>query len=246
MRNLLAAGLFSAAFALAVSGCKPQGAANPEGAGGGAATEGNANTQAPQTEDQKTFYALGLSIGKSVSVFDMTPEELAFVKAGMEAEVTGKEPAVKLEEYNPKLQALARSRSTAGADKEKEKGKAVLDEKAKEEGAVKTESGLIYKELTPGTGASPTAEDTVQVHYRGTLPDGTEFDSSHKRGQPATFPLRGVIKCWTEGVQRMKVGGKAQLVCPSDIAYGDRGSPPMIPGGATLVFEVELLDIVKK
>jgi FKBP-type peptidyl-prolyl cis-trans isomerase FkpA len=112
-----------------------------------------------------------------------------------------------------------------------------------EAGAVKTASGLIYKELRAGTGASPKASDMVTVNYKGSLTDGTEFDSSYKRNEPATFPLGGVIPCWTEGVQMMKVGGKSQLVCPAAIGYGERGSPPVIPGGATLVFEVELLGI---
>jgi FKBP-type peptidyl-prolyl cis-trans isomerase FkpA len=120
---------------------------------------------------------------------------------------------------------------------------AFLDKAAKEPGSVRTATGLVYRELTPGAGASPTADDQVKVHYRGTLTDGTEFDSSYKRNEPATFPLRRVIPCWTEGVQRMKVGGKSRLTCPSAIAYGERGSPPVIPGGATLVFEIELLDI---
>ena len=114
---------------------------------------------------------------------------------------------------------------------------------AAEPGAVRTGSGLVYRELKVGTGASPKVTDTVKVHYRGTLVDGTEFDSSYKRNEPAPFPLNQVIPCWTEGVQRMKVGGKSQLVCPSNIAYGDRGSPPVIPPGATLIFEVELLRI---
>jgi len=117
-----------------------------------------------------------------------------------------------------------------------------IEKAAAEPGAQKTASGLVYRELTPGTGASPKATDTVRVHYRGTLTDGTEFDSSYKRNEPAQFPLRGVIPCWTEGVQRMKVGGKARLVCPSDLAYGDAGRPS-IPGGAALVFEIELLEI---
>jgi FKBP-type peptidyl-prolyl cis-trans isomerase FkpA len=117
-----------------------------------------------------------------------------------------------------------------------------LDKAAAEPGAQKTASGLIYRELKPGTGASPKATDTVKVHYRGTLIDGKEFDSSYD-GQPIEFPLNRVIRAWTEGVQMMKVGGKAQLVCPANLAYGERGAPPDIPGGATLIFEVELLGI---
>jgi hypothetical protein len=120
---------------------------------------------------------------------------------------------------------------------------AFLDQAASEPGAVRTSSGLIYRELTPGSGPSPQPTDIVKVHYRGTLVDGTEFDSSYKRNEPAEFPLNRVIPCWTEGVQRMKVGGKSRLVCPSKIAYGDRGRPPVIPGGATLVFDVELIGI---
>ncbi|RPJ27722.1 MAG: FKBP-type peptidyl-prolyl cis-trans isomerase, partial [Planctomycetaceae bacterium] len=107
-------------------------------------------------------------------------------------------------------------------------------------------SGLQYQVLRAGNGPSPKATDSIKVHYEGTLLDGTVFDSSVKRGEPATFPLNQVIKCWTEGLQLMKVGGKSKLVCPSAIAYGDRGSPPTIKPGATLVFEVELLEIVKK
>ena len=114
---------------------------------------------------------------------------------------------------------------------------------AKEAGAVVTDSGLVYVPLRDGTGASPAETDTVKVHYKGTLPDGKEFDSSYKRGQPAEFPLNRVIKCWTEGVQRMKVGGKAKLVCPSAIAYGERGVGGLIPPNSTLLFEIELLGI---
>ncbi|MBU8896810.1 FKBP-type peptidyl-prolyl cis-trans isomerase [Corallococcus sp. H22C18031201] len=225
---------------LSLAACQPQGQKKE----GTAATSTAAATN-PQTEEQKTFYALGQSIGRSVGVFDMSPEELEFVKAGMSAQVTGQTAAVDLETYGPKLQALAGERRQRKAKAEKEKSAKFLEEKAKETGAVKTESGLIYKELTPGTGASPVATDIVKVNYKGTLPDGKEFDSSYKRGEPAQFPLQGVIKCWTEGVQKMKVGGKAQLVCPSDIGYGDNGAPPNIPGGSALVFEVELLEIVK-
>ena len=114
---------------------------------------------------------------------------------------------------------------------------------AREEGAVVTATGLVYRSLKDGSGTSPTASDKVKVHYRGTLPDGKEFDSSYKRNQAIEFPLNGVIPCWTEGVQRMKVGGKAKLTCPASIAYGERGAGGVIPPNATLLFEVELLAI---
>ncbi len=120
---------------------------------------------------------------------------------------------------------------------------AVTEAAAKESGAVVTSTGLVYRSLKDGTGASPTASDKVKVHYRGTFPDGKEFDSSYKRNEAIEFPLSGVIKCWTEGVQRMKVGGKAKLTCPASIAYGERGASGVIPPNATLLFEVELLAI---
>lgn len=120
---------------------------------------------------------------------------------------------------------------------------AVLKAAAAEAGAEVTASGLVYRSLKPGDGKSPAATDTVRVHYRGTFPDGKEFDSSYKRNEPAEFPLNRVIKCWTEGVQKMKVGGKAKLTCPSAIAYGERGAGGVIPPNAVLQFEVELLGV---
>ena len=194
------------------------------------------------TDDEKTIYALGLSIYKSLGQFDLVLFVLALVERALQDAAANK-PAIDLNEWGPKIQALAGTRVARERDKVKVASQAYLVKAAGEAGAVETESGLVYRELTPGTGASPKATDTVKVNYRGTLTDGTEFDSSYRRNEPAQFPLNNVIRCWTEGVQKMKVGGKSVLVCPSDIAYGDTGRPS-IPPGAALVFEIELLDIV--
>lgn len=200
---------------------------------------------ADMTEDQKTFYALGVVLGQQANAsFNLTPAELELIKKGMSDVVSGNKPAVELETYGPKIQQLAQSRRAAQSEKNLAAGKEVIEKAAKEAGAVKTESGLVYLSLKEGSGASPAATDTVKVNYRGTLPDGKEFDSSYKRGEPAEFPLNQVIKCWTEGVQKMKVGGKAKLTCPAAIAYGENGMGP-IPGNATLTFEVELLSVSK-
>lgn len=198
-----------------------------------------------KTDDDKTIYALGVALSRSLGQFGLTASELELVKLGITDGVLNKDKKVNVDEYQPKIQQFAQARMQKSAEAEKKAAQPFLEKAAKEKGAKKTESGLVYLELSAGTGASPAATDKVKVHYHGTTTDGTVFDSSKDRGQPATFPLNGVIKCWTEGVQLMKVGGKSKLTCPADIAYGDRGSPPKIKPGATLVFEVELLEIVK-
>lgn len=199
----------------------------------------------PQTDDQKTLYALGLALSRQVKSLKITDAEFPFVAAGFADGVLDHQTKVDLDAYGPKVQALVQARAASAATEAKAAGQAFLDKAATEPGAKKTASGMVIQEIKPGTGASPTATNTVKVHYHGTLPDGTVFDSSVQRGQPATFPLNGVIKCWTEGLQLMKVGGKSKLVCPPELAYGDRSPSPKIPAGATLVFEVELLDIEK-
>ena len=200
---------------------------------------------APNTEEQKTLYAVGLAVSKSLTVFDLSAAELEFVKLGMMDAMTGKKTAVDLAAYQAKVQELARVRRQAMGEKEAAAGKDFAEQAAKEKGAVKTGSGMVYLPLAEGKGERPAANDTVKVIYRGTLVDGREFDSSRKRGKPGQFRLDSVIKCWTEGIQKMKVGGKAKLVCPPETAYGSSGAGEMILPGATLAFEVELLDVKK-
>jgi FKBP-type peptidyl-prolyl cis-trans isomerase FkpA len=198
----------------------------------------------PKTEDQKTLYSAGVILSKQMEILSLTPEELEFVKKGITDSITGKKLVVEPEAYQQKIGELVQGRMKLAAEKNKEKSKAYLESAAKEKGAQKTESGLIYTSIKEGTGRQPVETDRVKVHYNGTFVDGKVFDSSVKRGQPAEIPLNQVIKCWSEGLTKMKVGGKAKLVCPASIAYGDNGRPPVVPGGATLVFEVELLDIL--
>jgi len=212
----------------------------------GACAQMSGGGGSPKTEDDKTLYALGQVIGRNIAVFDLSPAELEMVKSGMTDSVLKRKPAVEGDTYRAKIDQLARSRSQRVAEKEKARGRTTIEAAAREPGAIKTPSGMVIRTVKPGTGPSPAPTDRVKVHYEGRLADGTVFDSSRKRGEPTTFPLNGVIKCWTEGVGRMKVGEQAVLTCPSDMAYGDMGHQGTIPGGATLIFDVELLDIVKQ
>lgn len=199
-----------------------------------------ASATAGMSEDQKAVYAFGAVIGQQVGDqakrLRLSQAEKEAFKKGLLATIDGGKSEVAVEEYAPKFQALAQARLAAEVA-------AFLDQAAQEPGAVRTASGLVFRTLKPGQGRSPKPTDTVQVNYRGTLADGSEFDASTRHGGPVAFRLNGVIPCWTEGVGRMKVGEQARLVCPAQIAYGDRGQPPAIPPGATLVFEIELLKI---
>ena len=200
--------------------------------------------EAPQTEDQKTLYAVGLIMARQLSVFNLTPAEFDMVKQGMTDGMSGAKPVVDIVAYQKKVQDMATSRRKAQGDKLAAEAKDFIAKAAKEKGATTTKSGIVFLSLKEGKGTAPAASDKVKVQYRGTLVDGTEFDSSYKRGEPAEFALNSVIPCWTEGVQMIKPGGKARLVCPAETAYGERGAGP-IPPNATLVFEVELVGVTK-
>lgn len=221
----------------------PAPAAKPVAATPPAVAPAPAPVVAPlETDEQKTIYALGLALQRSIQPLELSPEELALVIRALNDGASGT-PAVVLEEWGPRIDPLANVRRQRAADRVRTDSIAYLEKAATESGATRTPSGLVYREMFTGIGAMPKASDTVKVHYRGTLTNGKVFDSSYERNEPVAFPLAGVIPCWTEGVQRMRVGGKAQLVCPSNLAYGESGSPD-IPGGAALIFEIELLEIV--
>ena len=222
------ASLLSCLVLVAATGCQ-------QGQGGGASSE-------PKTDEQKTFYALGMIVANQIKVFNLKPDELNFVVAGLRDGVSDKKPAIEMSAFGPKVNQLAQERAKAHTAEEKKAGLVVLEAAAKESGAEKLPSGVIYKSIKEGTGASPAATDRVKVHYHGTLRDGKVFDSSVERKQPASFELNHVVPCWTEGVQKMKVGGKAKLTCPPESAYGERPQGK-IPAGSTLTFEVELLEI---
>jgi FKBP-type peptidyl-prolyl cis-trans isomerase FkpA len=209
------------------------------------ATVSTAAEPALETDDQKTLYALGLAMARSLETFQLTPEEIAVVQAGLGDALAGREPRVALETWGPRIDGLLEGRAAVALEKERAAATSFVEAAAQEPGAERTPSGLVYTSIEPGTGEQPAETDTVRIHYTGSFRNGQVFDSSRAEGEPVTFPLNQVIPCFGEGVGRMKVGGKAKLVCPPELAYGDRGSPPVIPAGAALVFEIELLEIVK-
>jgi FKBP-type peptidyl-prolyl cis-trans isomerase len=208
------------------------------------ASSGFARAQAPQTEDEKTVYALGLAVAQSMKQFNLSPEEVKLLLAGIGTGLGNEKPAVDFNSYKEKITALAQSRTAARAAKEREASAKFLADAASQKGAQKKASGMVYQQTKAGSGDAPTTKDKVKVHYTGKRRDGSVFDSSIERGEPADFPLGRMIKCWTEGIQLMKPGGKALITCPADLAYGDTGLPPgsgdMIAPGAALQFDVEL------
>jgi len=200
----------------------------------------------PMTDEQKTLYALGLAINQSLSNFSLSEPEFELVKSGITDGFFKRPAKVDLQTFGLKISQLQEARASVIAEAEKKVGAVFLTKVAAESGAKKTESGAILKTIKEGNGATPKVTDMVKVHYQGTLIDGTVFDSSAKQGEPAMIRVNEMSKCWVEGVQQIKVGGKSTLVCPSNLAYRDKGLPPLIKPGATLVFEVELLEILSK
>lgn len=201
-----------------------------------------AQDAALETPEAKVSYALGMMIGERV-LKQYGELNYDLVIEAMKAQAAGEETLMNMEEAQMALQAQQEEAAAAAAAEAQQAGMSYLDENKARDGVMVTDSGLQYEVLTEGEGAKPTADDTVSVHYVGTLMDGTEFDSSVARGEPASFPLKGVIPGWTEGLQLMNVGSKYRFVIPSDLAYGERGAGQAIGPGETLIFEVELLEI---
>jgi FKBP-type peptidyl-prolyl cis-trans isomerase len=196
------------------------------------------------TDDEKTIYAVGFVMARNLEPFNLSEAEIKVLEQGLNDGANRRPAKVDLATQAPKISALAKQRAAAVAEEESKASESVLASASSEPGAQTFDSGLVMKEISPGTGDSPKATDTVKVQYEGKLRDGTVFDSSIQRGTPAQFPVNRVIPCWTEGLQKMKVGGKAKLTCPAKMAYGDRGVPGKIKPGAALTFEVELIEIV--
>ena len=204
-----------------------------------------------QEGQEKLSYAIGMSIGTDLLRQDLELD-LDKLSAGItaaykksDALLTEEEMVKVLVAYQQEMQQKQVAKAAEASEGNLVAGKAYLETNAKKEGVQVTASGLQYEVLVKGEGVAPNAADQVTVNYRGTLVDGTEFDSSYKRGQPATFQVGGVIPGWTEALQLMQEGGKLKLTIPPELAYGDRGAPPVIGPGSTLVFEVELIKVVK-
>ena len=206
----------------------------------------------PITSDiDKASYSIGLNMGKQMAQikdninFDVVNQGINDAFTGAELKLTSDEIRASLTEFQQRLQTAQAEKTNKAAATNQKAGEDFLTTNKTAEGVQTTESGLQYKVITAGTGETPKSTDTVVTHYKGTLIDGTEFDSSYKRGQPATFPVTGVIKGWTEALQKMKVGGKWQLFIPSALAYGERGAGQNIGPNSVLIFELELLEIKK-
>jgi FKBP-type peptidyl-prolyl cis-trans isomerase len=209
----------------------------------GAALPAAAKEVKVESDTEKAIYLIGVDFAQRLQPLYLTEAEVEIVARGLRDQVAGKAMQLDPQVYGPKLTTLQQERAKDALAAEAPKAAAYIAEQAKQPGAKTTESGLVFTEVSAGSGESPAAGSKVAVHYTGTLRDGRVFDSSVQRGQPAEFVIGQVIKCWNEALPMMKVGGKARLVCPASIAYGDGGVPGAIPPGAVLTFDVELLSV---
>jgi FKBP-type peptidyl-prolyl cis-trans isomerase FkpA len=229
----------AAAITLAAAVQVPQAAA-------AAKSPAAATPTAPASDEDKTFYALGVLMSRNLAAFDLSSAEVKLVEQGLTDGINHR-PALDAEGYNTQLQTLQRTRLGVIDERQKAAGEAFLNKAAAEHGAQKTSTGMVFIPVLEGSGASPEHSDRVSVLYEGKLTDGTVFDSTAKHGgQPVALSLGGVIPCWTEALQLMKVGGKSRVVCPSSLAYGDRGAMPTILPGSTLEFSIQLVEILPK
>jgi FKBP-type peptidyl-prolyl cis-trans isomerase FkpA len=219
-------------------------AAAPKAAPKTASTQPAAKPGAVDPEQDKALYALGVLLSRNLETFQLSEAEFQRVRAGISDGFHKKPEAATAEASLPQIQALQRTRVTALAQHQKDAGQAYLDKAAAAPGATKTSSGLLYIPVSAGSGAMPAHTDRVKVNYQGRLIDGTVFDSTAQHGgQPTTLAVGNIIPCWTEALQLMKVGAKSRIICPSALAYGDRGAPPKIMPGAALEFDIELVSI---
>lgn len=219
---------------LALVSCK-------SGAPGGAA-----KITALTTDQEKALYAIGGMFGSQVERLELDERELAIVSQGFQDGAGKKQMLIDPRTQQTQVQDFFKERMMKVSEKAKKEGDDFISKFATEPNVQKTASGLAYKINNPGSAVKPKETDTVEVHYHGTLVDGTVFDSSKERGKPVSFPLNRVIRGWTEGLQLIGEGGSARLVIPADLAYGENGAPPKIPGGATLIFDVELIKVQKE
>lgn len=204
-----------------------------------------ANDQPPtlETDEQKALYVIGFSLSQNLTILDLTPEELQLVQRGLSDGIQEVDEPFDIQAFAPQLEKIFDDRVKVKIEREREAGLKAVEAAKAVEGAMVLPSGVVYKETSAGDGAQPAMTDHVRLHYHGTLHDGTEFDSSLESGEPAEFALNQVVPCFGEGVAQMKVGGKATLTCPPESAYGEAGRPGILPG-TTLIFEVELLEIL--
>jgi FKBP-type peptidyl-prolyl cis-trans isomerase FkpA len=195
-----------------------------------------------ETEEQRVYYALGVGFGQNLG--ELSAEQVAAIQQGLEDQALGREPVVAVAEMQPQIATMLQERAAARAAKARADGERFVAQAAQKEGVRQLESGIVIEMLEEGGGPRPKPEDRVRVHYSGAFVDGTQFDSSIG-DEPASFAVGGVIPCWRDALQELNVGSKVKLTCPANTAYGDNGKPPTIPGGAVLVFDVELLEILE-